>query len=394
MARPAAAARLRAARSPAPCAAAARSAIAGAACFAGAPRLVAVRWARSSCRSSGRGRDRDADLAPAEHLARGVACAISHARSSRCCSEFPEVEHGRLAHRARRRSPPTPWASSSATSSSCSSPATSGDCGDARRSSSRRSTRRSTRRCPGTVLQLLAADRAAHRGADRGRALRRGGHDLRRRPRRARAARRTRSPAVVRGVPARPTSRPSSRRAADAASVPSTARGSPATASTPHDVLDVDRGARRQPVGEVLEGQRRFDLQVRFAAEVRATTSTRDPRICRVRERRRAARSRSARSPRSASRTARRRSAARRSAGGSASRPTCAAATSAASSPRRRRRSRAEVELPPGYASSGAGSSRTSRRPRARLALRRAAGARADLRAALHDVRLGAARRC
>jgi cobalt-zinc-cadmium resistance protein CzcA len=121
----------------------------------------------------------------------------------------------------------------------------------------------------GPGLLVLAAHRAAHGGAHQRHALRRGDHDLRRRPRHARAP----QP----GDPGRPSAR--SRRASDVrgeqlAGLPTLDVTIDRAAASRYgisvrDALDAIEALGGRGVGEVYEGERRFRLQVRVPQSLR-----------------------------------------------------------------------------------------------------------------------------
>ena len=149
------------------------------------------------------------------------------------------------------------------------------------------------------------------------------------------------------------------------------------------------RRSAGETVGTVLEGSGASRLQVRFARRGPRTTSDAHPGICASAGADGAARAAgAARRDRDRGRPGADQPR-ERSAAASTSRRTCAAATSrsfvAEAQEAVERAGRAAAGL---GRSSGAGSSRTCRR-RPRGSRRGAAGAAADLRAALHHVRLG-----
>ena len=215
-------------------------------------------------------------------------------------------------------------------------------------------------------LLVHPADRDALQRADRRGPLRRRHQALRRRPRHP--AREGRGDRARRG--ARP-----GRRGREAGADEPACRWSGSSVDRDRcarygisvgDVLDTVEAARAgKVVGTVFEGQRRFSLAVRL--ERRDGPHPRRARRTSPSRRPRARASRWASSPRSRSTPGPRRSAARRSGAGSWSRRTCAVATWRRSWPRPRSASPARCSSPAATTSTGAGSSRTCRRPRDRL---------------------------
>ena len=191
---------------------------------------------------------------------------LRHADREGCSLRVPDEVRTSVSRPARPRSPPTRWASSMTDIFIIA---------EAARASGRRRTtaggadRRDGRgarpRRPGHAARRSAADRDADQRDDRRRAqptsaVKLYGDDLdvlRRRPARSRQARQ-------RASRARPTSGPSRSPACPCCASRSTATSSPATASTPRDVLDVVESLGGTTVGEVVEGQRRFPLVVRL----------------------------------------------------------------------------------------------------------------------------------
>jgi cobalt-zinc-cadmium resistance protein CzcA len=252
---------------------------------------------------------------------------------------------------------------------------------DHARSAGRAHVERLTRGAAGTRLLVLAAHRAAHGGAHQRHALRRGDHDLRRRPRDARAPQPA-DPAAVRPRGEGATDvRGEQLAGLPTLDVTSIARPRLATAS-PY----ATRSTRSRPSAGGASA-RCTRASVASASRCACRQSLRDD-IDQMRT------SRSAEGPGRSCRSGRSR------ASRSWTRPPASAAKRATAHERRGQRARARprassrdaqehvlaVAHAPGYVFAGAASSRTSaRRPAPRR--RGADGARADLRPPLHGVR-------
>ncbi len=184
---------------------------------------------------------------------------------------FPDEVAPSSRARGAPRSPPTRWASSSRTSSSCSQPPIEMDRADDKEELVEAMEQALHEEVPGPAFFVLAAHRAAHERADQRRALRRRHQHLRRRPGGA-AQRRRRH----RANPAAQCREQADVNVEQSAGLPvlrvqidrdRIARyGIDAS-----DVLDAVSAMGGRKVGEVFEGQRRFDLQVRYRDSARSS---------------------------------------------------------------------------------------------------------------------------